>query len=358
MDWQDVEKKLVERAEEVCRHLLPNGRREGAEWVCGDVDGHKGRSLKVNLEGKAGVWADFAGDGRGKTLMSLWCSVRSRPFRECIVEAKRFVGIVDEGRRLRSPSAVNGAPAEKPEDSSWRAVSEVWGRCQELTEGGPVWNYLTGRRKIEGQVLRWYGVREMISHGAWAMVFPYWPTSVLSASGEQDLAREVAGLGRVPLWLKFELLDRPGGKKREWTTRSPEKCLWAPSVEVCERLERSHELRHVLICEGEKDAMSWASYGALGWGLLPVSVPFGAKWRAGTGEKFQGLPSPNREWLDRCWEWLQGFETIFVAMDSDEAGRRAAADIIAEVGPRRCRLVELPERMITAKNAENTKEGR
>jgi hypothetical protein len=31
-------------------------------------------------------------------------------------------------------------------------------------------------------------------------------------------------------------------------------------------------------------------------------------------------------------------------MDSDEAGQRAAADIITEIGPRRCRLVELPEK--------------
>jgi twinkle protein len=73
--------------------------------------------------------------------------------------------------------------------------------------------------------------------------------------------------------------------------------------------------------------------------VLPVSVPFGAKWKGQDKDR----PSPNREWLDTCWDWLQGFETVLVAMDSDDAGRRAAADIIAEVGPRRCRLVELPK---------------
>jgi hypothetical protein len=31
-------------------------------------------------------------------------------------------------------------------------------------------------------------------------------------------------------------------------------------------------------------------------------------------------------------------------MDMDDAGQRAAADIITEIGPRRCRLVELPAR--------------
>jgi hypothetical protein len=95
----------------------------------------------------------------------------------------------------------------------------------------------------------------------------------------------------------------------------------------------------LLITEGEKDTLSWASYGALGWGLLPVSVPFGAKWKG----QDKARPSPNREWLDRCWPWMQQFEQVFVAMDSDDAGRRAAADLITEIGPRRCRLVELPE---------------
>jgi hypothetical protein len=32
-----------------------------------------------------------------------------------------------------------------------------------------------------------------------------------------------------------------------------------------------------MICEGEKDAVAWASYGCAAWGILPVSVPFGAK---------------------------------------------------------------------------------
>ena len=37
------------------------------------------------------------------------------------------------------------------------------------------------------------------------------------------------------------------------------------------------------------------------------------------------------------------FQTVFVGMDNDEPGQRAAADIVAEIGPRRCRLVKLPE---------------
>ena len=352
MDWTDVEQRLQERAEEVCRHLLPNGKREGAEWVCGAVDGQPGKSLKINLAGKTALWRDFAGDKGGKTLISLWCTVRSRPFKECIVQAKEFLGIRDDfERRVKSYGQAAGAGAKvETEDSAWKGVAEIWAKCQPLTEGGAVWQYLVEQRRLEPSVLGWYEVREMISFNRWVMVFPYFLPAEDPGEAFRQMVTDPAVGGRpLPAWLKFERLDRPGGKKVEWTSKAPEKCLWGVQAS---RQPGLRECRHVLICEGEKDALSWASYGCATWGVLPLSVPFGAKWRGSV----KGQPSPNREWLDRCWDWLQGFETVFVAMDSDEAGRRAAADIIAEVGPRRCRLVELPfQRTEERKAAEAAK---
>jgi len=349
MDWTDIEAKLCEQAEEVCRHLLPNGRREGAEYVCGDISGKPGVSLKVNLVGKVGVWKDFAGDKGGKTLISLWCSVRSQAFKICINEAKQFLGIRDDfDQRMRSYPKPQDPAAEQADESNFKAVAEIWAKCQPLTEGGPVWNYLTETRGLRAAAIRAFDVREYPSRGKWSMVFPYY-----SAPGEGDAkdatrAAVAAALkgdagetpaAQSPAWLKFERLDRPDGKKKEWTSRAPEKSLFG--VQLSE-LPQFANCQHVLICEGEKDALTWLSYGCEEWGILPVSVPFGAKWKSPTQGGGPGRPSPNREWLDRCWNWLQGFETVFVAMDSDEAGKKAAADIIAEIGPRRCRLVDLP----------------
>jgi twinkle protein len=344
LDWTVIEDRLKEQAEAVCKKLLPNGRQEGAEWVCGSVEGQEGRSLKVNLAGKVGIWRDFAGDKGGNSLIGLWCTVRGKPFRDCIIEAKQFLGIPDDyEERFKSYGQATGAgaqPRPQREDSAWKAVAEVWAQCQPLTEGGPVWEYLVTQRRIEPPVLAWYDVREMLSFGRWVMVFPYFlPEEEEDQALRQLVSEGVAGTAAraIPAWLKFEALDRPAGKKREWTTKAPEKCLWGMQVS---HLSAFKDARHVLIAEGEKDALSWASFACQRWSVLPLSVPFGAKWRGSV----KGQPSPNREWLDRCWEWLHGFETVFVAMDSDEAGRRAAADIIAEIGPRRCRLVELPEK--------------
>lgn len=332
MTWRDIEAKLIEQAEAVCRHLFPAGRMEGQEYVVGDLDGHEGKSTKINLGGKRGVWRDFAGDSGGKTLLSLWMhATKAATFGAAVVDAKRWLGVIEDrpGDRVRS-AVPAGRPAERPDDSAWRDVAQVWAVCQPVTEGGPVWQYLVEKRRLAAEAIAAFDVREYLVRDKWAMVFPYYATP-----SEEDA---VVALQKapVPAWLKLEALDRPDGKKREWTTKAPEKSLLGVQLEA-EPMFR--KCRHVMICEGEKDALTWASYGCAAWGVLPVSVPFGAKWKG----QDKNRPSPNREWLDRSWEWLDNFESVLVQMDSDEAGQRAAADIINEIGPRRCRLVTLPE---------------
>jgi len=190
---------------------------------------------------------------------------------------------------------------------------------------------LVEKRGLDPQVLESFGVREQIAYGDWAMVFPYYATEE-----EGDSLVVIEAKAPAPCWLKFEKLGRVDGKKKEWTTRGPLKSLFGVQM-LDHPLYR--KCRDVLICEGEKDALAWATFGCHEWGILPLSVPFGAKWKGQDKHR----PSPNREWLDRDWDYLQNFETVYVQMDGDEPGQRAAADIIAEIGPRRCRLVKLPE---------------
>lgn len=345
MDWTDIEQKLIAQAEEVCRHLFPQGKREGGEFVVGSLDGEQGRSLKINLAGKIGVWRDFAGDKGGKSLCGLWAHARGLQFGKALGEAKRFLNIADDfDRRFQAaPTARGDARPTGPtaEDSSWRAVAEIWAKCQPLTEGGPVWEYLIEKRKLDHNALLAFDVREMPSGGGkWTMVFPYY------ACPAAEVAVVKLDGAPKPEWLKFEALERKDGKKREWTSKAPEKSLFGMQLA---RHPLFKDCRHVLICEGEKDALTWASYGCHAWGVVPLSVPFGAKWKG----QDKNRPSPNREWLDRTWDWLQDFETVFVQMDGDEAGQRAAVDVITEIGPRRCRLVTLPKREHRTSNIEH-----
>ena len=48
--FDELKAALVGRAEDVCRHLYPRGRRNGNEWCVGSVNGEPGKSLQINLE--------------------------------------------------------------------------------------------------------------------------------------------------------------------------------------------------------------------------------------------------------------------------------------------------------------------
>lgn len=84
--------------------------------------------------------------------------------------------------------------------------------------------------------------------------------------------------------------------------------------------------RAVVLCEGEMDALAFAEYK-----VPALSVPFGG----GTGAK-------QSQWVDAEFDRLSQFDWLFLAMDSDEAGKQATQDLIKRLGRERCRVVELP----------------
>jgi len=75
MKASEVALRLSAQADAVVRKLLPNGKRHGRKWKCGDTTGAAGSPLGVYLEGgKAGVWSDFS-TGESGDLLDLWASV-------------------------------------------------------------------------------------------------------------------------------------------------------------------------------------------------------------------------------------------------------------------------------------------
>ena len=64
-DASELAHRLAREAEAVCRHYLPNGRREGRYWLVGDARNTPGRSMFVRLKGPesgrgaAGKWTDY-----------------------------------------------------------------------------------------------------------------------------------------------------------------------------------------------------------------------------------------------------------------------------------------------------------
>lgn len=93
----DIARRLAARAEAVCRHYLPNGRRHGRYWLVGNVRGEPGRSLYVRLvdteRGHAGKWNDAATGEHGDLIDIIAISRSCRSFAETLAEARRFLAL-------------------------------------------------------------------------------------------------------------------------------------------------------------------------------------------------------------------------------------------------------------------------
>lgn len=74
MDFQGLNARLLQQAENILPKWLPGGRFNGKEYVCAGIGGGKGRSFSVNT--KTGAWGEFENGGEGGLdLISLWAKI-------------------------------------------------------------------------------------------------------------------------------------------------------------------------------------------------------------------------------------------------------------------------------------------
>ena len=132
---------LAARAEDVCRHYLPHGRRQGRYWVAGDLDGARGRSLFVRLRGPGtpGKWTDAADGSHGDLLDLIRHRSRAPSLRAALDEARSFLALPP------APASVaETAPgAEAPYDAT-EAARRLWQRCHAIA-GSHAERYLRAR---------------------------------------------------------------------------------------------------------------------------------------------------------------------------------------------------------------------
>ncbi|MBU1348206.1 MAG: hypothetical protein KKA16_14800 [Alphaproteobacteria bacterium] len=93
VDFPRVNATALRNSQAVLRGLLPDGRRDGQEWVARNPhrnDRHLG-SFKVNLE--TGKWGDFAAGDRGGDLVSLAAFVARTSQRDACIRLAESLGI-------------------------------------------------------------------------------------------------------------------------------------------------------------------------------------------------------------------------------------------------------------------------
>ena len=95
---EEIVRRLAERAEDVCRCYLSNGRKIGGYWIVGDRRNAKGRSLYLRLNGPAsgksarGKWTDGATGEHGDLLDIIASAIGADRHVDALIEAERFLG--------------------------------------------------------------------------------------------------------------------------------------------------------------------------------------------------------------------------------------------------------------------------
>jgi len=97
-ETDELIRALAESAEGVCRAYLPAGRREGSYWIVGDLQNNPGRSLFVRLTGPTsgpgarGKWQDAAVGLHGDLLDIIRERTGISRFPDLLAEARAHLG--------------------------------------------------------------------------------------------------------------------------------------------------------------------------------------------------------------------------------------------------------------------------
>ena len=282
---QEVNVALSGQIDTVMQKYFPDAKKRGNNYEMGDLDGNKGSSCGV-FRAKGGVYlAKDSATGECIPILSL-IARKHLNWKEAFVEARRICGLHD-----LKPAVVVERPAVVKDSST--ALGPM--------RGTEAMKYLSQDRGLSEAVLQKYGIR---SHKRYSTVNEdFWAARFHDADGNYVMLKSTGVL-------------RNNGKKDIWSTKAWH-TLWGwDNVQDNDR--------SILIAEGEIDAMSWDQMDV---GMPCLSVPSGVS---------------NLGWIDNDYEALSRFENIYISMDNDEAGQRAAKEIAKRLGLQRCRTVQYP----------------
>lgn len=277
-----LSERLAAQAASVAQMLLPGGKLvSGREWVCGDVTGKPGDSLKVTLFGTyAGQWRDWSTDSDKGDLIDLWRIVKGCTQAEAIKQVKTHLGIVEPVKTAEK--RVYGPPAK---------ISST-----PLAEDGGAMKYLREKRKLSLEVIRKLKIEG--SREKKAIIFPSY-----SPAGEL-INRSYRTLGE---------------DKKVWQDKD---C--APSLFGWHALpQEAYDKRTINICEGQIDCATW-----LQWGIPTISIPNGA----------------GMTWIEYEWDNLAVFDTIYLSFDQDSEGQKFQKIVTERLGKHRCLHVAIPRK--------------
>lgn len=103
----ELKERLLHQLPSVLKYLLPNGVVRRGKFYIGDVQGNRGESMVLELNGtKAGLWHDFA-TGDGGDILALWAAVKGidtkTRFPDLIKDVRDWLGMAHQEAMETTP---------------------------------------------------------------------------------------------------------------------------------------------------------------------------------------------------------------------------------------------------------------
>ena len=138
---KDLNAMLAADIEAVCRHYLPNGKRNGHYWQVGSTAGEEGASLRINLAGRwRGRWRDWANPKDRGSPLDLIRAVRDyNTIGEAAREARRFLSLPEYERPRCGPGRTDGPPEAQ------KGLERVLEGAAAIRPDDPAGRYLASR---------------------------------------------------------------------------------------------------------------------------------------------------------------------------------------------------------------------
>lgn len=142
---------LAARMPQLAAELVPGGRREGAEWVAGDLTGAPGRALSIRITGhKAGVWRQFNSDQGGDALALVAAARCDGSIGQAMKWSRAWLGLSPELPRItaaerQAADALRAADDAREVEARRRAAVALFLEAAERLPGTPAADYLAAR---------------------------------------------------------------------------------------------------------------------------------------------------------------------------------------------------------------------
>lgn len=247
LDFARIKADAARHAEAICRHYLPDGRREGHDWVARSPFRHDNKPGSFRVDLRNGTFTDFATHDHGDLIDIVRCVSRHGSGADAARELAQFLGSPTAGLVRQAKPSKPTPPEEPPVLPVPEDAPPLPTRHKDLGEPSVRWTYcdtegrtlfhvcrfqtptgkedrpLSLRRTAHGAKWRWKGLPtpRPLYHLPELAAAPDLPVLIVEGERSADAAARV-----LPGWVAVTSPGGSGGAaKADWGPLAGRRCV-------------------------------------------------------------------------------------------------------------------------------------